>query len=458
MNATVPLALFGWPFVVFALFACLPARRAVCLSFLLAWMFLPTAEYDIPGLPDYSKSTAASGSVLLATLVFKRDRLSLFRLSLLDVPMMIWCACPFATSLHNGLGAYDGLSGVLENTIVWGLPYVIGRLFLSGLADLRELAVLLFVGGLIYVPLCIFEMRMSPQLNQWIYGFGGAGIAYKELGKWGSRPYVFMGNGLTLGMFMTAASLCGFWLWHSASLTRLRGYSVGMLLVMLLITTLLCKNMGASALLLAGILCFLYMQYRRSSLAVWLLIAIAPAYMMLRGSGDWGGAAIADFAGSVHERRGESFRTRLENEDRLVAKAMEKPILGWGRWGRNRVFDEDGRDITLSDGLWVIVLGQSGIVGLVAITSVMLIPAVAFARRYSAPTWMRPEVAGAAALSVLVSLYSVDCLFNAMLNPVYVLAMGGLVSLVRTPQAVRHCSRASADSSRVACAVRLQTR
>lgn len=428
MTIMVPIALFGWPIVALFLFAYFPARRAVCLSYLLAWMFLPTIGYDIPGLPDYTKATAASVSVLLATMVFHGGRLTTLRFSSLDIPMIIWCACPFASSMTNGLGPYDGLSAVVENVIVWGLPYLIGRIFLTKLDDLRELALLLFIGGLIYAPFCIFEMRMSPQLNQWVYGFGGAGIAYDELGNWGSRPFVFMGNGLTLGVFMTAAALCGFWLWMTGCLTRIRGYSVGNLLAVLIITALFCKNMGAFSLLLAGMLCLMFVRYRRSSMAVWLLIAAAPMYMFLRGSGDWGGDAIAEIAGSLHKRRGESFQTRLDNEDRLVAKAMQKPTWGWGRWGRARVFDETGKDITLTDGLWVIALGASGLVGLTSIMTSLLLPAIAFAWRYPARTWLHPAVAPGGALTILLTLYAIDCLFNAMLNPIYLLVMGGLVS------------------------------
>ncbi|MBK8267407.1 MAG: O-antigen ligase domain-containing protein [Planctomycetes bacterium] len=430
MTIMVPIALFSWPIVALFLFAYFPARRAVCLSYLLAWMFLPTIGYDIPGLPDYTKATAASISVLLATMVFHSGRLTALRFSPLDLSMIIWCACPFASSMTNGLGPYDGLSAVVENIIIWGLPYLIGRIYLKGLEDLRELAVLFFACGLIYVPLCVFEMRMSPQLNQWIYGFGGTGIAYKELGSWGSRPYVFMANGLTLGMFMTVASLCGFWLWITGSVKKIRGYSAGKLVTILILTSLFCKNMGASSLMLAGILSLAYTKYRRSSMAVWLLIAAAPMYMLLRGGAGWSGESIAEIAGSIYERRGGSFQTRLENEDRLVEKAMVKPYFGWGRWGRSRVFNDEGVDITLTDGLWVIALGTSGLVGLVSFTAALLLPAIGFTRRYSAKAWLHPSIAPGGALAVLVTLYAIDCLFNAMLNPTYLLALGGLVTVV----------------------------
>jgi len=353
--------------------------------------------------------------------------------------MAAWCLCPFLSSVNNGLGAYDGLSAVLQNVLSWGLPYVLGRVYLRDESSLREAAVWLFIGGLIYVPLCLFEVRMSPQLNHWIYGMGGGHIEYaSELGKWGSRPSVFMGY-LPLGMFMTAASLCGFWLWCSGGLKRLWGCSAGWLVIILICTAFMCKNMGALVLLTAGLGCLLSIRQVKTSLVVYLLIAVAPLYMILRGTSNMSGDAIVNIVKSIHQRRAGSLQTRLDNENRLVEKAMQRPIFGWGGWGRSRVYSDEGQDITLSDGLWVIALGASGLVGLVAITASLLVPAIAFAWGYPPRTWLHPAIAPGGALTVLIALYAIDCLFNAMLNPVYLLVMGGLVSAAigRVPGPVR---------------------
>ena len=45
----------------------------------------------------------------------------------------------------------------------------------------------------------------------------------------------------------------------------------------------------------------------------------------------------------------------------MLDKALDRPLFGWGAWGRSRVFDSDsGADITISDGHWVGVLGVGG--------------------------------------------------------------------------------------------------
>lgn len=431
MNFMVTLALFGWIPVAVIIFAMLPPRRAVIVSFLAAWMFLPPTGLSIAGLPDYDKATAAALGVLLGVAMFDVNRLTSLRFRLLDIPMLTWCLCPFLTALSNGLGAYEGLSAVLEQTVKWGVPYMIGRAYLQTAADMRELAVLVFLSGLVYVPFCLWEVRMSPNLNWQVYGFGGTGITYsQELGKWGSRPRVFMGNGLAVGMFMTTASVIGVWLWSTRSIHRIWSIPSGYLVVLLVSTAILCKNLGALFLLFLGITVLFAVKWARTPVPVYLLILAAPVYMGVRGAGTWSATPMVAAASMVHPARGRSLNTRLINENRLVDKALDRAVLGWGRWGRGRVYNEKGQDISITDGLWVITLGRTGLVGLVALTCVQLLPVLLVARRYPVHSWARPPTAPVAVVAVAVALYSIDNLFNAMLNPLPGVAIGGLVCLV----------------------------
>jgi hypothetical protein len=431
MTPMVPLVLFGWVPVVLWLFASLPARRAMLVSFLAAWMFLPEGvSYHISGIPPYTRSSATSVGVLLGTALFAPGKWRSVRPKMLDVPMLVWCLCPLASSITNSLGIYDGLSGVAAHVIDWGLPYLIGRISLTDLEGMKEAAYLLFAAGLVYVPLCLWEVRMSPNLNYFVYGYGESGIEYvSDLGKWGSRPRVFMGTALTLGVFMTSASLAGAWLWTTGSLKRIWGKSVGSAVLILLLTTLLCKNMGALSLLAMGLAALYAIKRLHTPACIYALILAAPVYMTARSTGAWTGQSMTELAGTVHQKRADSLQTRLTNEDRLVDKALQQPLFGWGTWGRNRVYNEDGEDITITDGLWVMALGTKGIVGLVSLTLAILLPPAALLWRYPARLWVHPIMAPAGALAVCTVLYMVDCLFNAMLNPLFVVVAGGLVSL-----------------------------
>src|SRR5689334_9280513 len=150
-NFLVRLTLFGWiPFVLF-LFTIYSPRRAVIWAFLLAWLFLPMAGFSVPGLPDYTKMSATTAGVLIGALLFDTDRILGFRPRWIDIPMAVWCLSPFVSSYLNDLGAYDGVAEVVHGTIIWGLPYVIGRVYFADLEGIRELAIGMFVGGLLYV-------------------------------------------------------------------------------------------------------------------------------------------------------------------------------------------------------------------------------------------------------------------------------------------------------------------
>ena len=60
--------------------------------------------------------------------------------------------------------------------------------------------------------------------------------------------------------------------------------------------------------------------------------------------------------------RDAAYKTRIINENLLMAKAFQRPILGWGGYSRNFVADATGRLITIADGYWIITLGTLGLV------------------------------------------------------------------------------------------------
>lgn len=427
------LVLLAWTPIVLVIYCALPPWRAALVSLVGGCLFLPQTTFEVGGLPEYTKIAAVAFPVLLATALFVPERLLYLRWTWLDVPMAAWCLAPLASSLANRLGVYDGFSAVCEQVLNWGLPYLVGRVYLNDLPALRDLAIALCIGGLLYVPFCLWEIRMSPHLGVLVYGVGqNRGVAYlDELGSWGSRPNVFMGNALATGMFMTSATLCGIWLWRSGSWKRILTIGVGGPIVVLLAVTLLCKNMGALALLAAGLGTLLVAKWLHVRLAAFVLIALMPAYMLSRATGRFSGQSMADAAAVVHPTRAESLEFRLVNEDRLIAKALKQPIFGWGRWGRARVFREDGTDISVTDGLWVITLGNAGIVGLTALTVAMLLPAGIVLARLPARLWAHPATAPLAALAVLVVLYALDNLMNDMPSALFTLTLGGLVNAGR---------------------------
>ena len=67
---------------------------------------------------------------------------------------------------------------------IWGLPYLFGRMYFGTPEDLRYFAIGMAVGGLAYVPPCIWESRMSPQLLQQVYGYSnGWGCGWAAIAR-----------------------------------------------------------------------------------------------------------------------------------------------------------------------------------------------------------------------------------------------------------------------------------
>ncbi len=422
------IVMLAWGPLVLVMFMMLPARRAVIASYLGAWLFLPVVLYPVPMLPDVSKMFATSIAVLLGVTFFDPGRFGTLKPRIYDLPMAAWCVAPFFASVTNGLGAYDGLTAILDQVIVWGLPYLIGRMYFTDLESLRDLAMGLVIGGLVYLPFLALESLISPQLHRMVYGYHAHSFQQtKRLGGW--RPTVFMQHGLRVAMWMTATALTAMWLWWSRSVKRLWGVPMLWLVVALMVGVVLTKSVGAWLAFVAGAGCLASVKYLKTpALAAIILIAV-PGYMTVRTVVGWDAAVLVDAAHAVAgPERAASLQTRIDNEDLLKAKAMQQPLFGWGRWGRNRVYDEFGNDTTTTDGLWVIILGQAGVVGLVAFTGVFIAPALTV-RKTARGRWREASVAAPVVLGLLCTLYLMDNLLNAMVNPVFTLIAGGLCGL-----------------------------
>ncbi len=424
----VSATLYAWPFLLLLGFMALPARRVVLLGLLGAWMFLPVARLTLPGLPDYDKMTATMIGLLLGTAVFASDRFITFRPSWVDLPAAVLCAAPLFSSLANGLGLYDGCASSFGAILQWGAPYLLGRFYFNDLKNQRLLLLGLFIGGLIYVPLCLFELRMSPQLHNWVYGYHQQSFAEGMRGG-GWRPKVFMAHGLMVGMWMTTATLAGFWLWRSRSLQGLFGVPMALLLLCLGGTAVLCKSTGALGLLLLGVGMYGALRVAPARLLFLGLAAAIVLYLALRATGLWDGHQLVDMAESiVGPERAASLKTRVDAEVLLARHAMDQPVFGWGGWGRNRVSGEYGVGV-ITDSLWIIVFGVNGLVGLGAFLATMLLPVLLALWRIPPPLSRMAALAPVFCLATLIVLWTMDCLVNYMFNPIYVLMAGALAGL-----------------------------
>jgi hypothetical protein len=428
-NIVVVSVLIGWLPAVLCIFAFLPARRAAAVAFVAAWLFLPIASLKAPGIPVYDKMAATCVGIFLASIIFDPRRM--LNLSFcphwIDLPMIVYCLCPLATAMANDpeLTVKDGVSWTMQNVVGWGMPYLIGRIYFSNAKALRELAVAVFVGGLIYVPLCLYEIRMSPQLHRIVYGFNQHSVAQQQRGHF-FRPMVFMEHGLALALFMTAASLAGLWLWQTGALRKLGKYPVSWLLVPLWGTTIACQSGGALVFLAVGSACLLMCRWLRSSLAFFVILLLPFAYLTARIAWQWDGQDLVQAAQQVSGAdRAQSLDFRIQNERVITEKAKKHLLFGWGGYGRPFILDENGNCTFTPDSLWIITFGTYGLVGLAALYA-LVAPIAYLHLRLNKVFWSHPEMVGVSVFSVLLVLYSMDNLMNNMPNPLFLLGLGGI--------------------------------
>ncbi len=444
-NTLVSLILFGWIPITVLAFAVLSPRRAFLATTLIGWMFLPVAEFPIPGFVDFDKSTAVSVSALIGVLVFDSDRLWKAGFNRFDIPMAIWCACPMLTSLMNELGPYDGLSGVLDRLVAYYVPYALGRLYLSSYAGLREFAIALVISALVYTPFCLWEVRMSPQLHVQVYGYFAHSGGFAQVFRFGGwRPMVFMHHGLMLGLFMAMGAFCAFGLWYTGSKRMLGSIPMLAVFLFLVAVNVLIKSTGSLALMAIGIAALLSMRWSKVSVIYWVIALVPLLYVSLRAPGIWDGQNLVELVEHyVGPDRAHSIDYRMEAEGLLSAKAMEQPIYGWGEHDRGRVEWIKGPDgKVVPDGLWIQAFNVNGLIGIASLLMIFLIPIYLVGRKVAPSVQIQSHVGMVSVISLITGLYMLDNLLNAMIAPMYFSMLGGLAGYaIANPGQYRRSSR-----------------
>lgn len=334
-----------WPAVTVWLFVRLPPGRALMATLVPAYLLLPPppAGFAFP-LMFPNKDTIPVLSAALVALLLHRDGMRILPHSTMArILVGLFVLSPVMTVMTNaepvyfgriglpGLGMKDMLALLIQQLVLI-TPFLMARHFLTTAADLRDLMMALFVGGLVYTLLMLVELRLSPQMNVWVYGYFQHLFEQMTRGE-GYRPIVFMYHALWVAFFTMTAILAG--------VALARG-EVGQKRVMfllgasyLLVVLLFCKSMASILYALAFAPLVLLMGTRVQLQVAMVLAVIALAYPIAKGSGLVPSESMLSMAEAVSDDRAHSLGFRFANEDVLLARAEEKPVFGWGTWGRN---------------------------------------------------------------------------------------------------------------------------
>ncbi len=296
----------------------------------------------------------------------------------------------------------------------------------------KELAVGFVVGGIVYAPLCVWESVMSPQLHVQLYGFRPSSfIMARRWGGW--RPMVFMQHGLAVGAWMASTAVVAWILWRAKVVRAILGVPMMVIAIGLVVVTIGLRSTGAALLLVMLIGAAEFVHLTRMRFALLALLLFPAGYIGLRVAG-WDGHQLVEWSARLGEDRVSSLNMRLENDQIIVDRAMQRPLFGWGGWGRWRVLDEFGNDITISDSWWGILVGTTGVVGLTAAYLTFIAPMFLLIRRNRVGPIFAGAEGAAWAVGFAIMLFVFDTLANAMPNSSFMLAAGALAAFVTRKQ------------------------
>jgi hypothetical protein len=464
-NWFAVFALILWPAVALCLYVSRPVVQATLWTILGAQLLLPVGtSFKFAMVPQLDKNSIPSLCALFGCMLATGRIVQLWRkFGAVEYLIGIYLVGPLITSLLNGdpiyvgstvlpgVGAYDGLSAALAQ-FIFLIPFFLGRQLLRKPEDLQSTFCALVVAGTGYSLLLLFEIKMSPQLHFWLYGYFPSDFI-QEIREGGFRPMVFMGHGLIAAFFAMTTAVASAVLWRAkVSIFRVPSPLVTTYLSLVLV---LCKS-GAA--LVYGAVLIPLVQWTKprfqAAVAV-VLVTLALSYPLTRIANLFPTKFLVDVAMSISDDRAGSLNFRFDQEEQLLKHASERFLFGWGRFGRNRIYVEDwrgaGADASVTDGRWIITLGQFGLFGFLAEFGLLGISVFYAAKAVRFVETFRHAVL-LAGLALIVSVNIIELLPNSTLSPWTWLLVGTLLGsseaiLVRTRNKGRGLRIAASSSN-----------
>ena len=345
-----------------------------------------------------------------------------------DVAFMAFILSLPITYIVNGYPSYNAIASLVSRLLIWGVPYWFGRMCFRSAESARTLLHATVLGSLIYAPLALWEIRMSPQLHTLLYGAFQHSFAQMIRGG-GYRPIVFTRHGLELALWfgVTLIGVVAFRrLGRAAPKWIQASWWVAPAFIALVV---MCKSLGATVL---SMVAAISIAFRWSRHCLLLVIVAGSCYVAGRiALDDLVYQYVLPWLEFLSSERAESFQFRMDNERFLLSRAWEQPLTGWAPEGFG-IINTDGmtREDALAagtivkDSLWIITFGTSGFLGLCTLYSVLLAGAT---RCY----WDRGArgVVEVMALSAIVGIVLLDTVSNSNVNAVAILFAASSLSV-----------------------------
>lgn len=426
-NGFAYAVMMFWPFMAIYLYKTRTIQVATTWVILGGFMFLPVGtSVNLPFIPSLGKNSIPVISALIGCWFVVKKPVHYFKnRGLTRLFVLILILGPLITVLNNqeaviigdrflpGLTMHDAFSTIV-NQILLITPFFMGWQFFRTYQNQLLIFKIIVVAGLFYSILILFEIRMSPQMHSWVYGYFPHSFA-QQARDGGFRSVVFMGHGLWVAFFAVVVLISATALWKNNK--KIRQFSPAVVSYYFLMVLILCKSLAALLYGVFGLIIIKLTKPRTQIRLALILATLAMFYPIMSITKTFPHHGLIEVATFISPERAGSLDFRFKNEEILVARGREKFFFGWGGWGRNRVYNEEtGKDESVTDGRWIITFGQFGWFGFMAEFG-LLAMTVFRALKASKIVEDKKELNLLAAHAILVSLIMIDQLPNASLQP-----------------------------------------
>ncbi|MEO7728427.1 MAG: hypothetical protein ABIS45_14325 [Burkholderiales bacterium] len=421
------------------LFRFVEPARAVAITCFAGWLLLPVGNFP-PGsaaasFPYWITGTAVPSDMLLTkmwwppvvalagALWVDRENLARFRAGWVDIPLILWCLWPVGQWCFVANAAPQPWISSLYLAAAWGAPWLLGRVYFSGLDGSKHLMTAIAAGLVVIAPIALIESVLGPRVYGWVYELHPFRFDGQQRYV-GFRPLAFFEHGNQYGIWVAAIALVAIWLWHTAPISRMRFY-LGVSAILALAIALMSQSVGAILLLCAGLVLSraIGRPLSRWLLPLLLLITVSGGAVYLSGAIPFRNIADKTVIGrqvvDIFRSAGRgSFTWRIARDQTALTLIRERPVVGLARWDWWR--DKGERPW----GLVFLIFGQFGLVGFVLAFGSLLVPVLwTFAR-------LRPErvsrLQPAVPLIVIVLMAVADAFLNSFLFYPAIMAAGAL--------------------------------
>lgn len=429
-NNIAYLALIIWPIIALVLYQKKELLPATFWTIVGGYLLLPVGvEIDFPLLPSMNKETIPAIMALIGCKYIAKEDIKILppkgierNLILLFFIGAIGTVFTNSDSIVVGNSYLPGLSirdlfSVIVGKYLLLLPFILGMQLIKTKDDQIELFKLIVFAGLLYSLLILFEIRMSPQLHKWVYGFfphtWGQQVRYG-----GFRPVVFLGHGLWVSMYIVV--VIGAAITLSKLKLKLSKPPNAAVVVFLILLLIFSKGFGSIILGLILLFAIWVLSPRMIYLVSITIAMLSITYPFLCLTENFPHQLVIENIDSISPAQAGSLQFRFNHEIALLERATERFFFGWGAWGRNRLED------SIVDGYWIGLIGSYGIVGFISIFGLMFV-AIWKSRVRIKYLSDNEDKTLLVSLSLIVSLIMIDQIPNHSENPFFWFLTGSLI-------------------------------